>query len=490
MLRPLDLYQVTGERTKQAIFPHEIIFQISLVFIFLSIFFLFYPPTYAISDEAIYFSMAHVVSHGTLFPDQSDYFVPGTITGLEHRISKFPVGWPILLSPLCKFGWRFLFILPLSLHLIGFYYFRKILNFFGIDSTFSFLYLLFPTSVFHSRTLMSDLPAAVFFLIGFYHAVQNQKRSLVLAGIFFGISLWIRYASLVVIAPLIAVLFFRDLKSKIIPLLFGLAPFVILLGIYNHVALGNPFVIGYSKIGIPLRSTFSLEYLLQHLPKYFLYLNLIYPLMGISLFFYHANRRLEIFSCVVVLLTFYSAYFWFDSGTSFIQSAIKSLRFLLPIIPLLLIAYLYCLDSYILKKVTIGTKWQLATVCAIFLSAITFGIQYKHQEYLQRQKHFSDLIYKETPEDSSIVANMEVIEMFQTTWGQRKIVEYDLPAIAKAAKDSDTYFITNNKAEKPELKAQNFSFLSQLQKSYSLKKVSTFNDQGWELSVYKLSTLH
>jgi hypothetical protein len=489
MLRPLGLYQVTGERTKEAIFPYELIFQISLVLVFLFIFFLFYPPTYAISDEAIYFSMAHVISRGTLFPDQSDYFVPGTIKSLEHRISMLPVGWPILLSPICKLGWRFLFLVPVTLHLLGFLYFRKILNSLEIDSTFSFLYLLFPTFVFHSRTLMSDLPAAVFLLIGFYYSLQNKKRSLVFAGMFLGISLWMRYASLVVIAPLIAVLLLKDLKSKVIPFLCGFVPFAILLGLYNYIALGNPFAIGYYKIGISTQSAFSFKYFLQHFPKYFLYLNLVYPLMGISLFFYQGKRKLEISSCVLVLLVFYSAYFWFDSGTNFIQTAIKSLRFLLQIIPLLLLAYLYFLDSYILKKLTGAAKWQTAVASAVFLIATAIGIHYKHQEYLVRQKHFSEIIYKETSDNSSIIANMEVIEMLQTVWGRRQIVEYDLPAI-RAAERSDTYFITNNKAEKPEMKAQNLAFLAELQKHYSLQKVSDTQDRGWELSVYKLHPLH
>ncbi len=435
--------------------------------------------------------MAHVLSHGSLFPDESEYFVPGTVQGVEHRISKLPLGWPLLLSPLCKLGWHFFFLLPLSLHLIGYFYFRKILNLIEVNTAFSFLYLLFPTSVFHSRTLMSDLPAAVFFLIGFYYAIRSEKRSLILAGICFGISLWIRHASLIVITPLIAILLFRDLKSKIIPLLCGLAPFVVLLGIYDYVALGNPFVIGYNKSGIPLRSTFSFEYLLQHFPKYFVYLNLIYPLMGISLLFYRGKRRLEIFSSVLVLLLFYSAYFWFDSGTSFIQTSIKSLRFLLPVIPLFLLSYLYFLDSFIFSKMDSTRKWRLAILCSIFLIAITFGIQYKHQEYLHRQKHFSELIYKQTPVNSSIVANMEVIEMLQTVWGQRRIIEYDLSAIAESVRKTgtETYFITNNKTEKPELTAQNSGFLAALQKRYSLRKISTFDDQGWQLSIYKLSSL-
>jgi hypothetical protein len=474
---------------KGAVFPYEVVLQISLVLVFLFIFFFFYPPTYAISDEAIYFSMAHVISHGNLFPDQSGYFVPGTVSGPQHPVSKLPLGWPLLLSPLSKFGWRFFFLLPLSLHLIGFYYFRKILNLFEIDTAFSFLYLLFPTFVFHSRTLMSDLPAAVFFLIGFYYSIQNQKRSLIFAGICFGISLWMRYASLVLITPLIAVLFFRDLKWKVIPLLCAFAPFVMLLAVYNYFALGNPFLVGHLKIGIPLQTSFSFEYLLQHLPKYFLYLNLIFPLMGISLLFYHGKRKVEIFSCVITLLLFYSAYFWFDSGTSFIQTAIKSLRFLLPIIPLLLVSYLYCLDSYIFRKIDNSKKWGLAIACSMLLMVVTSGIEYKHQEYLQRQKHFSDFIYKQTPENSAIIANMEVIELLQTVWGRRKIVEYDLSAITAATKESDTYLITNNKAEKPLLKAQNVSFFPELQKRYSVKEVSNIKDQGWELSVYKLYTL-
>jgi hypothetical protein len=488
MSRPLGLFQITGERRAARVFPSEAVFHASVVLIFVFSFFLFYPPTYAISDEAIYFGMAHVLSTGEVFPDQAAYYVPSTIQGPEHRISYPPLGWPLLLSILCKFGWHFFFLMPLTLHLIGYYYFRKILLLWEIDSAFSFLYLLFPTFVFHSRTLMSDLPAAVFFLIGFYYSLQNQKRTLILAGICFGISLWIRYASMVVITPVMTLILFRE-KHRIIPLLYGFVPFVMLLGIYHYFAFGNPFVTGYDRIGIPLASSFSIGFLMRHFPKYFLILNFLYPLMLLSLPFYKGKRSLEIYSCVGVMVLFYSARFWFDSGTNFVQTAIKSLRFLLPIIPLLLLSYLFCLDKYIFAKMESYKKWGFAVVVAICLSAIGIGIQFKHQEYLQRQKHFSDLIYKETSENSSIIANMEIIELLQPVWGKRSIIEYDLPAITKVKKENsaDIYFITNNKIEKPQIEKQNSYFLAELEKHYSVEKISSFNDQGWELSIYKLS---
>jgi hypothetical protein len=490
MLRPLGLFQVTGVRENEVSFPAEILFQIFLVLIFFLFFFFFFPPTYAISDESIYFSMAHVLSQGMLFPDQSSYFVPSTIQGTGHRVSYPPLGWPILLAPLSKLSWHYFFLLPLALHLIGFYYFRKILNLMGIDTVFSFLYLFFPTFIFHSRTLMSDLPAAVFFLIGFYYSIQDDKRPLILAGICFGISVWIRYASLVVIFPLIAILLLRNFQ-KTIYLLCGFTPFIILLAAYNYLAWGNPFLTGYDRIGVPVATSLSFDYFLEHFPKYFLILNIIYPLMGISLLFYKGKRRIEIYSCVCVLLLFYSARFWFDSGTNVIETAIKSLRFLLPIIPLLLLCYLYYLDVYVFDRMNSTKKWGIAIVSAICLSGIAFGIHHKHQEYLKRQKHFSDLIYKNTPQDSSIIANMEIIEMLQTVWGKRHIIEYDLSAITKAASENkaDTYFVTNDKVERPEVKAQNSYFLSELRKYYSVNKISSTDERGWELSIYRVSKL-
>jgi hypothetical protein len=488
MLRPLGLFEITGETRDEAVFSFEAIFQASIVLIYLVCFFLFYPPTYAISDEAIYFGMAHVLSQGHVFPDEAAYYVPSTIHGAQHQISYPPLGWPLLLSILCKFGWHFFFLMPLALHLIGYYYFRKILSVLKIDPIFSFLYLLFPTFVFHSRTLMSDLPAAVFFLIGFYYSMQDQKRGLILAGICFGVSLWIRYASIFAVTPIIAVSFFRE-KNRIIPLLYGFIPLVILLGIYHYIAFGNPFVTGYDRIGISFASSFSFGFLLQHLPKYFLILNILYPLMLLSLLLYKGGRSLEIYSCVVIMVLFYSARFWFDSGATFAETAIKSLRFLLPIIPLLLVSYLYCMEKYIFSKLSASKKWSFAILGAISLSVIAGGIQFKHQEYLQRQKHFSDLIYKETSENSSIIANMEIIELLQPVWGKRNIIEYDLAAITAAAERNaaDIYFITNNKIEKPELKYQNSYFLAELQKRYSVNKISSYDDRGWELSFYKLS---
>ena len=465
-----------------------------LVVLFLSV--KYFPPIYSISDEAGYFSMAHVIAGGSLFPDNHDVFVAQTVQGINHRVSLFPPGWPILLAPLSFLGWRSLFVLPLVIHIVGYLYFWKILRRLEIDDSFAFLYLLYPGFLFYSRTLMSDLPAAVLFLMGFYYCLQERRFFLILAGVLFGMNIFLRYSSIILAAIMILIEIFQDMsvrkkihRYKSLHLILGFLPFVAALACYQKLALGNAFAIAYNAAGFDLSSSFGLRYFLPNLLRYSIALNLVYPFMAASLLFYRGRSLLEISACAVTFLLFYSFYFWFSFATSLYTTVVVGIRFLLPVIPLFLIGYLDFLDRRIFRKVIPSTKSILRWIALISLTGLAVVLCQQHDHYLQRQKRFSDFIYQQTPEGSSIIANIEVSEMMQSIWGKRKVLDYNLLEINEAMKQSpqDLYFITNNKNERTNFVHWNENFKKELEQNFQVTQKGNIREEGWELEVNQVS---
>jgi len=122
-----------------------------------------FPAGPLIEDEVGYLGMAHVVRGGSLDPSTLDQPFPGVRTGPDRWTSKWPIGLPALLAPLTSLGERAPFLLPIAMHLLGAWIFWRLS---GGSPWITLLYLFHPTLSLYSRTLMSDLPGAVFILGG------------------------------------------------------------------------------------------------------------------------------------------------------------------------------------------------------------------------------------------------------------------------------------------------------------------------------------
>jgi hypothetical protein len=264
----------------------------------------------------------------------------------------------------------------------------------------------------------------------------------------------------------------------------GLVPFLFLIGLYNQFAFGNPLLSGYSRSGLQA-GAFALRNFLPNFLRYFLYLNLTYPMMLVSILFYRGRIHSEILACTGVLLIFYSFYFWFDNGANFFESAVRSLRFLLPVVPLMLIAYADLLTRIFSSRFQISAAYLALAA----LSSAAFLIHYKHDLYLQREKTFSDFVYKITPENSVIVAGADVRELMQTVWGKRKILEYNPERITQSlhSGENSIYFISNNKPERPEFREWDSNFLSDLERRFAVNAIRQVQNGEWKMSVYKIT---
>ncbi|WP_394821339.1 hypothetical protein [Pendulispora albinea] len=122
----------------------------------------FLPATMINADEVHYAGQARALLHGRLVPADGDAFPTPLVDAAQHV--RYPLGWPLLLAPAAAIGFRWMYLLPLAAHLFGGALVGRLLTRRGISSWLAAAYLFHPLFWSFSRTLMSDLPAAVLLL--------------------------------------------------------------------------------------------------------------------------------------------------------------------------------------------------------------------------------------------------------------------------------------------------------------------------------------
>jgi len=381
---------------------------ISLIVI-VTTFFLFYPPMYGIMDEASYLSTAYVMQKGTFFYDEANVEPSiGTIIGEKHNFSKYPPGNAILLIPFTSIHWKLGFLRTFIFYIAGFFIFLQILKHYSIDPVFSLLYLLHPVLVLYSRTIMSDVPSLFFILLGFYLIIENKDLA---SGFLLGVSLLIRYTNVIILIGIAGGLLFNKSYKKIVLLLPGIVSFFIVYCIYNNHVQGGvfaPFLLTTS------RSAFSLKYLLSSGVYYIIALNVLYPLMlFIFLFvFYKEKHLLMATSGALLLLIFYSLYYYLDKGFSSIETLVRGQRFIIPVLPFFLLTYSFFINSRpILKKIFIF----IIPLLLIFSACV----QYKHFQFLKERKELQVTVLRKTEKSDIIIMNGEAGELFNPFTGSR-----------------------------------------------------------------------
>ena len=402
-----------------------VLFVVGIVFIVLWI--IFYPPIYAIHDEAGYMGQSYVMRSGTIFGDVAGIPVVSSIeTPTGHLVTKYAPGTSFLLIPFIFFGWKTIFLLPLLLHLLGFFIFLKILRFYNISPYFALLYLLYPASVLYSRTIMADLPSAVFFLIACYFFLKGGK-SYLLSGFFLGIIPLFRYSNIILAIPFFLCLIIEFFKSRrkgfffhssFIKFLIGFLPGLFILLFYNKIATGGILTTSYGMKGY-----FSLKFFPQNLFFYTISLSLIYPLMFFTIFFLR-RKPLFFLSTTLLFFVFYCCFYYVTiaPGKGMLKTQIVGMRFLLPIIPIFILSYADAIER-IKKKIPKPSTFFFWSIVGIF-SILNIGMVYKHQGFLKEQERYKNTIYANTDEHSLILTNYDGMEFFQPVWGKRQIAMF------------------------------------------------------------------
>lgn len=360
-------------------------------------FFTYYPTTYAITDEAAYLSTAYTFERGTIFYDEAGIVnAPMGMSIAGHYISKWPPGNAALLLPFSIIHWKLVFLRGYLLMALGFWIFILLLRNYKLPQIYALLFLFHPSFILYSRTIMSDVPAAIIALAGIYFLV---KQKYFLAGILMGMGVSIRFPLLLLPIASGVMLFLKKNRQYFIYFTIGAAVSIIPLIVYNfisfHVITGS---IGFYKVD------FSFRYFWHMFKEFFFSLNILYPLLLILPFFLRKREKWVFIIPALVFIVFYSLQSLIDRGESFFESIVLGQRFMLPIIPFLLIPYIA-----IVSRTKLARK-AILPFCGLLLM-LSIAIHSRHQEYLKLQVFYRNEVYKYAETAALVVCNKGVYEL-------------------------------------------------------------------------------
>lgn len=400
----------------------------------------FYPTLYTSIDEASAFSMAYVLRHGTIFPDQTsafhnaEFYPSLSPVGVHGHVYRFPIGFPLLLSALSFVGWRAFFLVNPCLHLIAAACFAGILRANRIPPRYCVLYLLFPCFVLFTRTLFSDAFAASLTTIALYFLLC--RRQPFLAGLCLGLALLSRSTSLIVAVALLAALPAGDWKSRshtplwkgqAARLLLGLLPFLAINWAYNFYAFGSPFRSAYSA------NALSWHGLVQSGPSYAAALLLIYPGMLLAPWLYRGAFWKEGLAATTLVTLVAASYNESTFGNSALQTLLSTPRQVLPVMPFYLLAFCGVLSSAVRAKHVVQPKVEAAI--GIGLVLVSAAVAFQHQKYLKTLQAIHIEIQRSLPPRSIVYANKDVYKLYQPVWDHHLTREMPDIGIAQCRAD-------------------------------------------------------
>ncbi len=408
-----------------SVFGEKFFFWAGLV-IFTSLYIIFYPPIFAFRDEASYLSMAYLLKKGKIFIDQAAVPFQSWIVSRGHKVFDYPLGMPFLLLPFTLLGWKAVFAAGLISHLAGTFYFGRILKLFKIENpSLSLLYLFYPAFIFYSRTLMSDIPAAVLILIGVYYYLRADYPGWK-AGVFFSVSLLLRPGGIIYILPFLVRGILKDLQSskgKDCFLFAASQAFSLcLIGFSQYFFYGSVFLSGYS-MKFSNYHNFSALNFAGNFAHYAAAFMLCWPFMIAAPAAALKTRRAEFLAAILSGFIFFSYYSFYDHFQNELQAAVLGVRFLFPASAFFLLMYAEVLDS-IIKKISASGRALLTLSLFGGAVAAAFFINTRHQGALNEQSAMKDAIYSSTGEDSVIIYDTRSAELMQEAWGKRGYIDW------------------------------------------------------------------
>jgi hypothetical protein len=399
--------------------------------ILIAIFILTFPRFYTSTDEKEYIENAYLLTEGELVRQDSACYL-GAYCGYFNGsgwVSKYNLGWSLILLPFVLVDWRLSFVLTFGIFLSGFYIFKKILKFYKVNSNFLYLYAFFPAFVYYSRkplteTLSNTLVLALYYLIYIYKSKTNFQFYLkyILIGLVSGLLVLERYSNIIIVLIFLGSLLYKNFVSKNAKIVFSkerlTKPILILLGslpfLITFLAINKTFYGGFFSSGYDFSGEEFLidkNIILKQFFYYILFLNLIYPLLLFSLIKTKLKGKLEIIVITILFLMFYVGFpgYHFNSG---ILDLVFGVRFFIPILGLLLLSYCEYLNK-VWNKVQVSKRFNQRIVnlsyfiVVVLLIGNAFLMSFIYENRTAELKKESDGIYLNNP-SGAIVYTQDV----------------------------------------------------------------------------------
>ncbi|MFH1316591.1 MAG: hypothetical protein ABII01_03670, partial [Candidatus Woesearchaeota archaeon] len=368
------------------------LFILLVVFYYIFLFLVFYPPFYGSPDSHHYLRSAFLMKSSGLIVNDPLHSFGNHFNGIGF-VSKYNIGVSLIYLPFILFGWKFAFLSGLFLHLIGFIFFWKIIKKLDYPEIYSLFYLLFPPLTYYSRILLSEIASITFIIAATYFYLKNSPRSNVIAGMLFGFSILIRYTNVFIAISFLLVSFFIK-KRRFYPLILGMIPFIIIILLTNNYLYGSIFSTGYSLSGETLLFFSKIPY---RIILYSIALSILYPGMMFALLFYKNKLRFEFLISFVTLLFFYSAVH--IGGFQFrLLDLMIATRYLAPLFPFFIIAYIpFYRNMILLSRLSLRWITILAILGLILILPFTFAI---HNNFLYGRFEIMESLAENIPPNS------------------------------------------------------------------------------------------
>jgi len=384
----------------------------------------FFPTYYSQADEGCYVSMAFVFANGRISGEGLDVNLYRFSRVDGRLVGEYDCGMGWLLVPFTVFGPRALFAFNILMHLAGFVVFYLLLRRLELHPAFSWLYLLDPTLWYHSRNIVNDLPAGVFFLVGFYFLLV-AGRAVLAAGLCFALAIFTRPASVVFVAPFLlawTVAAFvaahsrpegptgrREVWKKIGMLALGAAPPLIALVLYNVTVMHSLLGISQARLAGG-QAPFSLTHVPFNLLRYGVSLNVLYPGMAVLFFLYRGPLRWPLVVAGLVGGFFYMTYVDWGLGGAVQFGSVESLvlgpRYLEVVLPLVLVTYAWWADRFARR---FGKPvWIAYGIAVLLLLTGDAAMTALHQRHMDQAAYFRNELFGNTPKGALILMDEPV----------------------------------------------------------------------------------
>ncbi|MEO0226947.1 MAG: hypothetical protein ABIL70_02715 [candidate division WOR-3 bacterium] len=398
-----------------------------LFFLLFSIlYFFFYPLTIGIVDETAYLSTAYTLQKGSIYYEQAGITsVPAMIEAKGHLVSRYPPGNSILLLPFTTINWRFSFLRGYLLMGLGYLLVILLLSHFRLSVFYSLLFLFHPSFILYSRTIMSDLPGCIFILLALYLFIKNKPC---FAGLIFGLGIAIRYPLLLIPGALGLVLILQNRIKEFLKVAIGTIIGILPLLFYHLLLFNSPLD--------PIKAS-AVGFSIKNFPNMFLNisvsLNLLYPFLLIIPFFAKLKEKWIFITPAIFFVVFFSFYYFRDTGQNFWEALVLQQRFMLPVIPFLLIPY-----TEMLQNQKIINKLGTIFIPLLFFSSVV--ISYAHQRFLKEEISYQKKLYTFAKDADLIICNKDVFELINPYIKPLRWVPFEIEGrlvFPKEYKDSD-----------------------------------------------------
>jgi len=419
------------------------------VLFFIGLYFYYFPPIFAYRDEGNYLTIAYHLRQGHLFFQETPVPIQAALQAGGELVPRYAIGNSLALIPFTFGDWRGIFLLGLTTHLLGTFFFRKLAHCLELkDPLLPVLYLFFPAFLFYSRTIMSDVPSLSCLVIAFYLFYRRETPKWMSATLF-GAAVLFKYTHALFILFFGLSLWIQSWRKKqfhdFISFALGLVPWVCLIAGLNNAFYGAPWRTPYSFLEY---QQFAFMNFLPQMAHYSISLMLMYPLMLFVCFASKKIRRPEILLSIMTLTLLYTFYHFHDPFPGALATRVFGIRYLFPVIALMLLGYGDILSQASQRLSPVLRQGiRILIVSGLMVSSVL--ISQRHQDYLMEQENLKALIYENTEEGSILIYDSNAAELLQEVWGERRYLYYDqaqdlLSGIQIPSQDHKLYLATRH----------------------------------------------